>query len=231
MRHEAGCAHTDWSVCSPIATKLDHRRADVKAKSTERGSSREQLLEAAAQVFARRGYRDASMNEIAAEAGFSKGALYWNFESKEELFFTLLDDVDDRLRAFMALAASAPTDRDVTAELSRGLSAVLEQHRNMVLLFHEYSAMAVRNADLAVRYAKRNALLRRDIGRAIQARFEAIDVPLSMPAEQLATVVIALVDGLSTERLTEPDAVPEDLFGQVLSLIEAGMAARSQERT
>lgn len=170
------------------------------------------------------------MNEIAAEAGFSKGALYWNFESKEELFFTLLDDVDDRLRVLLTLAASASTDRDVTAELSRGLSNVLAQNRNMVLLFHEYSAIAVRDPDLAARYAKRNALLRKELARTIEARFEALEVPLSMPAEHLATVVIALVDGLSIERLTEPEAVPDDLFGQVLSLVEAGMAALSEER-
>jgi AcrR family transcriptional regulator len=211
-----------------MARRLDHRRAEVKVNSAKHGSSRAQLLEAAARVFARRGYRDASMNEIAAAAGFSKGALYWHFESKEELFFTLLDDLDDRLRALLALAASAPSDRNVAEELSRGLSAVLDQNRNMVLLFHEYSAMAGRDADLAARYAKRNALLRRELGRAIEARFAALDVPLSIPAEHLATAVIALVDGLSMEQLTEPDAVPKDLFGQVLSLIEAGMAVRSR---
>jgi AcrR family transcriptional regulator len=206
-----------------------HRRAEVKTAAAQHVSSREQLLEAAAHVFAARGYRDASMSQIAAEAGFSKGALYWNFESKEELFFTLLDDVDDRLRVLITQVASAPTDRNVTAELSRGLSAVLEQNRNLVLLFHEYSALAVRDTDLAARYAKRNALLRKELARAIQARFAALGVPMSMSPENLATVVIALVDGLSIEQLTEPGAVPEDLFGQVLSLFEAGMAARSKE--
>lgn len=212
-----------------MTAKLDHRRAATKAKSTEHGSSREQLQEAAARVFARRGYRDASMNEIAAEAGFSKGALYWNFESKEELFFALLDDLDDRLRILTTLVASPAADQ-VTVVLSHGLATVLEQNRDMVLLFHEYSALAVRDADLAARYAKRNALLRKELGRAIEARFDVIGVPLSMPAEHLATVVIALVDGLSIEQLTEPDAVPDDLFGAVLSLIEAGMAARSEAR-
>jgi AcrR family transcriptional regulator len=211
-----------------MTIKLDHRRAEVRARSAEQGTSREQLLGAASRVFARSGYRDASMDEIAAEAGYSKGALYWNFESKEELFFALLDEVDDRLRVLLTMAASAPVDRDVTAELSRALIAVLEQNRNMVLLFHEYSAMAVRDARLGERHAKRNAMLRKELGRAIEARFEALDVPLTMSAERLATVVIALVDGLSSERLTEPGAVPEDLFGEVLSLIEAGMASRSE---
>lgn len=207
-----------------MATKLDHRRADVKARSAEDGSSREQILEGAARVFARRGYRDASVAEIAAEASFSKGAVYWNFKSKAELFFALLDQVEDHLRALLTLIASSPVDRDVTAEFSRGLSTLLEQNRDMVLLFHEYTALAVRDADLAERYAERAAGFRQEVARAIEARFEALGVPLSMPAENLATVVMSLVVGLSVEQLTEPDAVSEDLFGQVLSVLEAGMA-------
>lgn len=207
-----------------MATKLDHRRADVKAKSAQQGSSREQILAAAARVFAQRGYRDASIAEIANEAGFSKGALYWNFESKAELFFALLDQVEDRLRILLTLIASAPIDRDVTAEFSRRLSTLLEQNRDMVLLFHEYTALAVRDSALAERYAKRSAIFRQEVARAIEARFKALDVPLSMPAENLATVVMSLVVGLSVEQVTEPDAVSEDLFGRVLSVIEAGMA-------
>jgi AcrR family transcriptional regulator len=214
-----------------MPAKLDHRRTEVKAQAEELGTSRQQLLDAAAGVFARRGFQAASMSEIASEAGFSKGALYWNFESKEDLFFALLDDIDDRLRLLLTLAASAPTDRDVTGELSRGLSTVLEQNRDLALLFHEYSAMALRDSALADRYARRNVQLRAEIAKTIEARFQALGVPLSIPAKHIATAVIALVDGLSTEQLTEPDAVPDDLFGQILSLIEGGMAARAKDQT
>jgi AcrR family transcriptional regulator len=207
-----------------MATKLDHRRAEVKASSAGRGSSREQLLDAAAKVFARCGYRDASIAEIAGEAGFSKGAVYWNFKSKGELFFALLDRVEERLRVLLTLIASSPTELDVTAELSRRLATLLEQNRDMVLLFHEYTALAVRDPGLAERYAERSAVFRKEVARAIEGRFEALGVPLSMPAEDLASVVMSLVVGLSVEQLTEPDAVSEDLFGRVLAVIEAGMA-------
>ncbi|HEX3175012.1 MAG TPA: TetR/AcrR family transcriptional regulator [Solirubrobacterales bacterium] len=204
--------------------KLDHRRAEVKSRSAEKGSSREQILEAATRVFAKRGYRDASIAEIAAGAGFSKGALYWNFKSKAELFFALLDRVEERLRVLLTLIASSPTDRDVTAELSRHLATLLEQNRDVVLVFHEYTALAVRDPALAKRYAERSASFRKAVASAIEGRFEALGVPLSMPAENLATVVMSLVIGLSVEQLTEPEAVSEDLFGRVLAVLEAGMA-------
>jgi AcrR family transcriptional regulator len=210
-----------------MPVKLDHRQADVKAKSAQMGSSREQLLAAASRVFARSGYHGASMSEIAAEAGFSKGALYWSFASKDELFFALLDELDEHLRALITAAASAPADRDIRGDLSRDIFAVLEHG----LLFHEYSALAVRDPKVAARYAERNARLREELAASMRTRHEAIGVPMAIPAEQLATAVIALVDGLSIQQLTEPDAVPEDLFGQILSLIDDGMTLRAKEPT
>jgi AcrR family transcriptional regulator len=212
-----------------VPVKLDRRRADAKAQSEDLGSSREQLLAAALRVFARRGYHGASMNEIAAEAGFSKGALYWNFASKEDLFFALLDELDERLRAVMAASISAPSGQERKGELSRGISRVLADGRDVVLLFHEYSALAVRDPQVAARYAERNARMRDEVASALRARHEQIGLPLALPAERLATALIALVDGLSIQQLTEPDAVPEDLFGQIAALIEDGTTLRAKE--
>ena len=49
---------------------------------------REQILDAAARVFAREGYRGATIDAILKEAGFSKGAFYWHFQSKADLIST-----------------------------------------------------------------------------------------------------------------------------------------------
>jgi AcrR family transcriptional regulator len=208
--------------------KLDRRRTVAKPQPGD-ATSREQLLAAASRVFARAGYHGASMSEIAAEAGFSKGALYWSFASKEELFFALLDELDEQLRALIAASASLPQEQERTGELSRGISAVLTDARDLVLLFHEYSALAVRDPKVAERYAQRNARLRAEIAAAVRLRHATIDVPLTMSAESLATALIALVDGLSIQQLTEPDAVPEELFGQIAALIEDGMTLRAKE--
>lgn len=212
-----------------MPTKLDHRQAKVKAETAQLGSSREQLLDAAARVFARHGYQGASIERIASEAGFSKGAVYWNFAGKEELFFALLDErIDRRIRELFAMTEAAPDDEDMEDRVSRGLSAVLEQERELVLLFHEFSAMAVREPRLRERYLRRNALLREGLVRSFEARHEALGVPLTMPAQEIATAVIALADGLSIERLTDPEMVSEELFGKVLSLIFDGMLARAK---
>src|SRR5215212_9999570 len=70
----------------------------------ERRESRDELLSAALRVFARRGYRHAGVDEIAAEAGYSKGAIYWHFSGKEELLLTLLEErIDQPMRERFAL--------------------------------------------------------------------------------------------------------------------------------
>src|SRR5918912_2274858 len=60
-----------------------------RSQEERRRETRERLLRAAARVFARRGFRAASMEEIAAEAGYSTGAIYWHFEGKEDLFLAM----------------------------------------------------------------------------------------------------------------------------------------------
>jgi AcrR family transcriptional regulator len=60
--------------------------------SEKKPETRRRLLEAAAQVFIRRGFQGASVEEICAEAGFTRGAFYSNFESKEEMFVELLQE-------------------------------------------------------------------------------------------------------------------------------------------
>src|SRR5439155_17859253 len=85
--------------------------------------ARDELLTAALRVFARRGYRQAGVDEIAAEAGYSKGALYWHFSGKEELLEALLEErIDAPMRDRFALLASAPPERDMSVEATRAFA-------------------------------------------------------------------------------------------------------------
>src|SRR3982751_815015 len=97
--------------------RVDRRTSAARAEGR---AGRDELLSAALRVFARRGYRDAGVDEIAAEAGYSKGALYWHFSGKEELLMALFEErIDAPLRERMALLASAPPERDMSLEATR----------------------------------------------------------------------------------------------------------------
>lgn len=163
--------------------------------------------------------------------------MYWNFASKEELFFALLDErIDQRIRALFESTDDmpveptddVPVEQAMEAQVSHGLAAVLEQERELVLLFHEYSAMAVRDPRLREKYVQRNVMLRDGLARAFEDRVEAFGKPHAVGARELATAVIALADGLSIEQLTEPEVVSEELFGQILALILDGLDARAK---
>ena len=84
---------------------------------------REQLLDVALGVFARNGYHDTSMNDIADAAGVTKPVLYQHFDSKRELYQALLDDVSTRLLTAIVTAAAGATDGREQTE--RGLPGVL----------------------------------------------------------------------------------------------------------
>jgi AcrR family transcriptional regulator len=208
-------------------------RSDKQAKITSQtaAGSRRRILDAARRVFACRGYEGASIGEIASEAGFSKGALYWNFAGKEELFFALLDELDEQLRVLISSSTAPSTEQETTEQLSHDLAGILAGARDVVLLFHEYSALAVRDPAVAARYAKRNSQLRSELASTLADHYADHGLSLTIAPEHIATMLIALVDGLSIQQITEPDAVPVDLFGQILCLIDDGLAAKAKEQT
>jgi AcrR family transcriptional regulator len=208
-------------------TRIDRRTKEGRRDPT---SSRDRLLSAAARVFAERGFEGASVDEIAAEAGLSKGSLYWNFKSKDELFGALLEDhIDRRIRSILALLESAPASRDMAPEASNWLSSLLEDERELILLSHEYWARAVRDAELRERYIERQEKLRDALAAALDARARELGAPpLSMSAEDVATAYIALGEGLSLRRLLDPDSVPDDLYGEIMALVFQGLVARAE---
>src|SRR3954466_16012386 len=107
------------------AQRLDRR---TRAARSEDRDARDALLTAALRVFARRGYRDAGVDEIASEAGYSKGALYWHFSGKEELLTALLEErIDAPMRERIALLASAPPERDMAVEATGEFARQAEQ--------------------------------------------------------------------------------------------------------
>jgi AcrR family transcriptional regulator len=190
--------------------------------------SRTSLLDAAASVFAAKGYRAATVEEVVAAAGLSKGTFYWNFKSKEDLFQTLLNERIDRpTRALMEITRTAPADRPTASDVSAGLAELIAGQRETLLL-QEYWAAATRDARLARRYRVRQAALREALAETLEERHRTTGVPLEFPAEDLATAFIALAEGLACEALVDPDAVDSGLFGQILSLVYDGLEARAK---
>ncbi len=213
---------------SPRASaRLDRRSRAARAEDRE---GRQEFLHAALRVFARRGYRAASVGEIAEEAGYSKGALYWHFTSKEELLSALLDERIDRpMRERFEALATAPPDHDMSELASQTFAEQFERERDAQLLEREYWSLAIRDPDLRARYVERQAQLRADFAVALQARAAHLGTPdLGMSAEDLARVVMSIIGGLAVDELIEPGSVRPALLGEALATIYAGLVARAE---
>src|SRR5688572_20593519 len=128
---------------------IPRRRGRPRASERSATETRAQLLDAAAKVFAERGYQVATIDGIVAEADLSKGTFHWHFESKEELFAALLEERIDRpVRVLMEATESAPAEGVTAPVISQGLASLFEQQRELVLLLHEYWSAAVRDEQL-----------------------------------------------------------------------------------
>lgn len=181
------------------------------------------LLEAAARVFARQGIDGASVDDVAAAAGFTKGAVYSNFGSKDGLVAALLDA---KVSTYLVqgLDAVADTDRPLTERarsLGDRLTAVDQEQEDWTLLFLELWQRAVRSPDTRETFRRRRRELHAAVTAAVSEHTGGAGIPGALPPDELATLLMALTNGLALERLSDPGAVPDDLLGRVLALVIA----------
>ena len=191
-------------------------------REQSRANTRERLLRAARGVFARNGFHGASVEEIAAEAGFSTGALYSNFTGKEDLFLVLMErEIDEHAREISeAVRARASIAERATGGAQQWMT-MIEREPDVLLLFMEFWAYGVRDARVRPEVAARFAQMRKLLTTLIADGVRDFDLELDIPAEQLAVAIDALADGIARQKLADPDAVPDELMGRVLSLLLA----------
>jgi AcrR family transcriptional regulator len=211
-------------MSQPVAgVRRDGRHAEL------RGTARQRVLDAAAQEFVERGYAGASLQSIAKRAGLTRGAVYWSFENKQDLFLTLLDErVDQPARALMQLTETAPADQATAGAVSEGLARLIGEQAPLVMLLFEHWAAAARDPTLRRAFNARQRKLRDTLAVALKARHATTGVPLTYPAERLATAVLALAYGSAMTKLVDPDAVPDELTGEILDLLYDGLVHRAE---
>lgn len=174
---------------------------------------RADLLDAAERLVRTRGFR-VSVDEIAAEAGMTKGAVYSNFANRGELMAEVAERVSPEP---VDLDALVPDDLPLTAAMEqagRALARRVDEQPEELLLLLDLVAEYAREPELrsAVRRSARPGEHRG--ARRIQQRAEQEGRSLPRPAEELAGVIDALALGLGVSRLLHgSEAVPDDLFG------------------
>jgi AcrR family transcriptional regulator len=177
-------------------------------RAERQAQTRQELVDAADRLFTARGFHATSLDAVAAEAGFTKGAVYSNFSSKEDLFFAVYQRrVDTRVAEFERVIAAAPTPREGIERIIPGGADRPQADDGWMAAFFEFWAHVLRHPELRERFAAQH---RRIIDVLAAAMVESGE---EMPDDphKLATARYAMQLGLQLERLTRPEAVDAEL--------------------
>jgi AcrR family transcriptional regulator len=195
-----------------------------RAEQNER--NRALVLAAARRIFLARGYHAASLDEIADEAGFSRGVVQSRFGNKADLFLALLEE---------RIAERAAQN----ARIAEGLGGaegmrVLREHaarRNRAdldwgLLLIEFRVHAARDPDLGRQYAALHARTRQALAGVITDVYQRAGQPPPCPPQEMAQMILAIEAGIRLEQAAEPeDAGPSAAFERLRDSIEPAAAS------
>jgi AcrR family transcriptional regulator len=192
-------------------------------REQSKAATRDRLLSAARTVFARRGLHGASVEEIASEAGFSTGALYSNFDGKENLFLALMErEIEKHAREMAEVVANRTSVADRATGGAQQWMTLIEREPELLLLFMEFWAYGVRDARMRPQVAAHFAQVRKLLTTLLIDGMREFNLELELPAEHLAIAIDALADGIARQKLADPDVVPDDLMGKVIALLLDG---------
>jgi AcrR family transcriptional regulator len=192
--------------------------------------TRSKLLEAAGKVFACRGLERATVDEVAGEAGYTKGAFYANFKSKEELFLAMLDErFGQRLEEIDRVLASGASVEDQARQAGQDFSEYLATDPGWSRLFFEFAVQAMRDEEFRQELVTRHRTIRSRIAEGFKAHTDTIGGEPPIPAEVVAMMTYAMADGFALARILEPEDIPDDMFGSMLAVFFTGLAAMTRE--
>jgi AcrR family transcriptional regulator len=192
------------------------------SRADRQAQTRRALLDAAGDVFIERGLQGASVEAIAERAGFTRGAFYSNFASKEELFAEVLQDRVYATYRAMAEAQLATTGPIPTARRSAEQLAAVQAHpdgRWLFRLWLELLLQAGRDPkmrELAAEFWRSNRIL---IARILERASGEGRRLFGLSPESMATVLIALDIGLAIQHYVDPETVPLDLYPEVFGAL------------
>jgi AcrR family transcriptional regulator len=185
---------------------MDVMAVEKLTPERRRERTRNALLDAAAEVFARRGFNGASLDEIAETAGFTRGAIYKHFEGKEDLFFALMDRDNERsLEKFdrrFQLSGNAVRDVDGIVEMWKEL---FFQDEDVAAIGSEVYLYELRHPEAR---AKGRAQMQRVtdlVARFMESQGDAH--LLRLPVETAAAIFLITSEGFAHAARVDPDAI------------------------
>ncbi len=198
-----------------------------QTRAERRAQTRDDLVDAADRLFSGQGFHLTSLDAVADAAGYTKGAVYSNFASKEDLFFAVYERRADRARAEAERAfAQAPDEPDA----ARSILAAAARRRGgpedgWLAVFFEFWTHVLRHPEHRERFAAIHARVIEPFAAAMERYAARHGIELPLGARPLAIALYAMSVGLSLERLTQPGVVDAELNVRVHDLFFGQLTA------
>jgi AcrR family transcriptional regulator len=197
-----------------------------------RRQTRDYLLKAAEQVFAERGFHAASLDEVAAVAGFTKGAVYSNFKNKDDLFIALLEaryeqEMED-LRRILDSSGGPPE-----AQLNDLAEHIRQQFESggdtWAALDMEFCLYALRNPSAREKLAAFRRMDAESVAAMIAAERKRQGIESTQSPANAARIVVALMRGISVMRMIDPSTVDDSFLADLMDFFYRAMTSGSQD--
>jgi AcrR family transcriptional regulator len=208
------------------------RTASPSRRQERTEATRARLIQSAEKIFARDGFEAAKLEEIAADAGYTRGAFYSNFVSKEDLFFALLEKVISERIAVLEkeMAKFRDSEEKLRAMREFFLSKTLD--RRWCLLAMEFKLFAVRHPEVKRRLA---AMHRRFVGPRVgilEEVMKGLGRKLTVSAFVTGVSMAALGNSLMLESMLDPALIPQSDIVQIMgNFFDSLTAGESQQST
>jgi len=197
-------------------------------RAESQARTRAELIDAAERLFTGHGFHATSVADVAAEAGYTTGAVYSNFASKEDLFLAVYERRAERALRYVDRTLEAHGPAAALERIGADTAARRGRDDGWLAVFLEFWAHVVRTPELRARFAEIHT-------RASQPIVEAVDrltgggaAPMTAAAATAAMNVMQI--GLGLERLTRPGLVDAGLPGRMVRLVLDDMARSAAQR-
>jgi AcrR family transcriptional regulator len=176
----------------------------TRPKGDKRARTRAALIRAAAELVGERGFERTSLEDVAAKAGMTRGAIYGNFRNKEDLFLAV---VAARWEPILPPFKPGGSFAEQMHVLADAVVAALPARRAAAVGAASFQLYALTHADMRARIAATNAEIYRNAAAGLLTFVAQSELP--MPADKFVRVMHALIDGLVFLHTLTPDLVGE----------------------
>ncbi|WIB76778.1 TetR/AcrR family transcriptional regulator [Curtobacterium sp. MCPF17_002] len=193
--------------------------SDAPTPRTPRAEVRERLLNAGAEVFAEQGVHEARLDEVAARAGFSKGAVYSNFSSKEDLVGQVMQRATNLVLGELRELVSVDIAAVDIADVVRAAFGRHDQSAQFALL-SEFRGYASRHPEFLPEFVRQRRELQDGVLELVRLWFGAHpEVDPGMPLEDFATVLIGANVGIVFDSAALPEVNPGEIVARLVEAV------------